>query len=83
MAPATASPSERHTDCDWLDLDTLLDVRRCWVVDFLVSEHLLAAKRVDERCPASTRGTADHQTELNTLLDILLSARLVKRLEHG
>jgi hypothetical protein len=73
-------PSMPHTDCDGLDLDALLDVCGCWVVNLLVSEHLLAAEGVDEGCPASTRGTTDHQAELDTLLDILLSARLVKRL---
>lgn len=77
---AIALSSRQRTDCDGLDLDALLNMCSCWVVDLLVSEHLLAAKGVDEGCPASTRGTADHQTELNTLLDILLSARLVKRL---
>ena len=42
-------------------------------------ENLLAAEGVDEGCPAGARGAADHQAELDTFLDILLSARL-KRL---
>lgn len=75
---ATARP---RTNCDGLDLNTLLDMRGGWVVGVLVSEDLLAAEGVDKGCPASPRGTADHQTELDSLLDILLSARLVERLQ--
>jgi hypothetical protein len=65
-----------RTDLDRLDLDALLDVRDGGVVRLLVLEHLLAAQRIDKRGPARARGTADHQAELDTLLDILLSARL-------
>jgi hypothetical protein len=57
-------------------------VGRCGVVRLLVLEHLLAAERVDKGCPACARGAAHHQAELDTLLDILLSARL-KRLQEG
>jgi hypothetical protein len=37
-----------HTDGDWLDLDTFLDVRSSWVIGFLVLKNFLAAKRVHE-----------------------------------
>lgn len=40
------------TNCDGLDLHALLDVRRRWVVRFLVLEDFLAAKRVYKGCPS-------------------------------
>lgn len=36
------------TNCDWLDLYALLNVRVCCVVIVLAWENLLAAKGVDE-----------------------------------
>lgn len=36
------------TDCDWLDLHTLLNMRRCRVVGVLVRKDFLAAEGVDE-----------------------------------
>ena len=66
----------RHTNDGRVDLNALLEVSYCWVVGLLVLEHLLAAEGVDESGPASARGAADHETELDALLDILLPARL-------
>ena len=63
-------------DCDGLDLDTLLDVGGGGIIRLLVLEDLVAAQRVDKGCAARARGTADHQAELDTLLDILLPTRL-------
>jgi hypothetical protein len=82
------------TDCYWLDLNTFLDVRRCWVIRIFVSKNFLAAKSVDESCATcaevvsrvkplgdrlgstGSRSSADHQTELNSLLDIFLPSNL-------
>jgi hypothetical protein len=41
--------SEPRTDCDWLNLDSLLDVCDSWVVRVLVNEDFLAAEGVDKR----------------------------------
>jgi hypothetical protein len=41
-----------RTDCDGLDLDTLLNVRRVRVVRLLVLEDSLATERVHEGSPS-------------------------------
>lgn len=38
----------KHTDCDGLDLDAVLDVSTVGVIGLLVREHRLAAQGVDE-----------------------------------
>lgn len=43
-----ASECIKHTDCDRLDLDSVLDVGAVRVVGFLVREHALAAQSVDK-----------------------------------
>jgi len=43
-----------------------------------VGEDLLATERVDEGGAAGARGAADHEAELDPLLEILLPARLVE-----
>jgi len=37
-----------HTDCDWLNFDTLFNVCGCWIIGILVIEHSLAAECVNE-----------------------------------
>jgi hypothetical protein len=59
-----------------LDLDTLLEMRSGRIISVQRCEDLAVAESVDKGCAAGTRGTADHQTELNSLLDILLAAKL-------
>jgi hypothetical protein len=59
-----------------LDADALLNVGSGWVVVVLTVKHMAAAKSVDKGCPASARGTADHEAELDSLLHILLAANL-------
>ena len=59
-----------------LDANTLLNVGSRWVVVILALKHGAAAESVDEGCPASARGTADHEAELDSLLHILLAADL-------
>lgn len=63
-------------DSGRLDANTLLNVGSRWVVIILTLKHRAAAESVDEGCPASARGTADHEAELNSLLHILLAADL-------
>lgn len=63
-------------DSSRLDANTLLNVGSRWVVVILTLKHRAAAESVDEGCPASARGTADHEAELNSLLHILLAADL-------
>ena len=83
LLPLGPKAVRRRTDGDGLDLDALLEMCRRRVVRLFVCEDLLAAERVDKGGPAGTRGAADHQAELDSLLDILLPARLVERLQHG
>jgi hypothetical protein len=59
-----------------LDADALLDMGSGWVVVVLTVKHMAAAESVDEGCPASAGGTADHEAELDSLLHILLAADL-------
>ena len=63
-------------DSHRLNLDTLLEMRSGRVISVQRCEDLAVAESVDEGCAAGTRGTTDHQTELNSLLDILLAAKL-------
>ena len=46
------------------------------IVIVLGVKNFLSAERVDKGGPAGTRGAADHQAELDSLLDILLPASL-------
>ena len=59
-----------------LDADALLNVGSGRVVVILTVKHMATAESVDEGCPASARGTADHEAELDSLLHILLAADL-------
>ena len=63
-----------------LDLDTRLAsalVVQVWrLFGIKMREDSLLAEGVDEGSSASTRGAADHQAELDTLLHILLTAQL-------
>jgi hypothetical protein len=45
-----------HTDCDWLDLDTLLYVCGGWIIGIFVIKDTLAAECVDEGCSACEKG---------------------------
>jgi hypothetical protein len=64
---------------DWLDPDTLFDVRGIWVVRDFVRQNLRLAQSVDEGGTASTRGTDDHDSELDALLDFVSPASPCER----
>jgi hypothetical protein len=46
--PTNMMIANSHTDCDWLNFDTLFNVCGCWIIGILVIEHSLAAECVNE-----------------------------------
>jgi hypothetical protein len=67
---------ELKLDGSGLDAHALFDVGSGWVVVVLTLEHGAAAEGVDKGCPTGAGSAADHEAELDPLLDILLAANL-------
>jgi uncharacterized membrane protein len=42
---------DTRTDCDWLDLDTFLNMRRRWIIGIFVMEDFLAAQGIYKSRP--------------------------------